>query len=105
MFLPGLLVADGRSGYKMLKPNGVVTRCGRSGWTNDHEPALTQAAFQQLLSGDEEANALSNATLQWTGWSVGFYGKQCVTLRGDVVRSATTILLPMGEGHGGHDTH
>jgi hypothetical protein len=61
-------------------------------------------AMARLLELDPEANAVVNARLEASFWSIGIYGRECLTMWGDVVRSTTSLLLPMPghEGHGGH---
>lgn len=94
-------------GHKMLKPNAAVTECTATGMGT---PAggvedLLQEALRELLALDDEADGVMNARVQSTWWSVGVYGRRCVTLTGDLVRSTTTILLPMSGGHAEHGNH
>ena len=92
-------------GHKMLRPGLSVTEC-RSGvpWAHGADDLLG-SAFERMLAGDEEANLVLNVRIESTWWSVGVYGGRCVTLTGDLVRTTTTILLPMPASHGDHGGH
>ena len=95
-------------GHKMLRPNESVTECraeGPAATAGDGIDDLAQEALRRLLALDDEANAVINARVESTWWSIGVYGRRCVTLRGDLVRSTTTVLLPMPGGHAGHGGH
>jgi hypothetical protein len=91
----------------MLKPDAATEVCRSTGVLAGRaaEADLAGAALTRLMGLDAEANAVVNARLESSVWSIGLYGRECVTLRGDVVRSVTTLLLPMPEGHPSHGGH
>jgi hypothetical protein len=100
---PRLEALDPAQGFKMLRPAARATVCRSIGLAAAaEEDDLLDAALRQLLARDEEATSVLNAQVESTSWSIGVYGRRCVTLTGDVVRSTTTVLLPMS-GHHGHD--
>jgi hypothetical protein len=102
--LPRVQALAATEGFKMLRPAQTVSECTADGLGRSRDPDLLEAAIRRLLARDEEADAVINARIESTHWSIGVYGRRCVTITGDVVRSAATILLPMG-GHGAHGGH
>src|SRR5262245_58502996 len=91
-------------GFKLLKPNAGVRRCEGS-WRlafGSLDDGMLDAAFQELLALDPEANAILHARAGWEWRSIGVYGWRCVSLEGDLVRMTSTVMLPMGGAHGGH---
>jgi hypothetical protein len=103
--LPRVAALAPSEGYKMLKPDLAATECRVATPWARNEDDLLAAAFQRLLAHDPEANLVINARVESTWWSVGVYGRRCVTLTGDLVRTTTTILLPMPASHGDHAGH
>jgi hypothetical protein len=106
--LPRVTRVDPLAGFKMLKPGATVRECrGGPVWTRSDpsEQDLGLVALRRLLETDDEADAVVNARLEWTSWSVGVYGRRCVTLTGDLVRSIRTVRLPMPGDHGDHAQH
>jgi len=102
--VPRLEPADPAAGVKMLRPAAIATVCRSEGVLSPAEPRdLLGTAFRELLSRDEEATAVVDAQIESTSWTIGVYGRRCVTLTGDVVRFTTTVLLPMGKGHHVHE--
>jgi hypothetical protein len=100
--LPRVTLLAPTDGFKMLKPKESTTRC-RSEWlTVGAESDLTDSAVRSLLARDDESDALVDVVVESTAWSVGIYGRRCVTVTGDVVRSVRSVLLPMPESHRGH---
>jgi uncharacterized membrane protein len=105
---PRVALLSPLDGHKMLRPNEAVTECraeGPAAPTVDGVDDLAQEALRRLLALDDEANAVINARVESTWWSIGVYGRRCVTLRGDLVRSTSTVLLPMPGVHGEHGGH
>lgn len=92
-------------GYKMLRPAQTASECGSEGIGASGPTDLLGAAIGRLLARDQEADSVINARVESTRWSLGVYGRRCVTVTGDVVRSTATILLPMPGGHEGHSGH
>lgn len=103
--VPTIAAADPARGTKLLKPNVCATTC-ESGWIWDTPESMDLAgrALRQLLALDDEATAVDNARLTATGWSVGLYRRGCMTVAGDLVRSVSTVMLPM-PGHAAHGEH
>ncbi len=102
--LPRVQLPPDGQGYKMLRPAqtiGVCQRRRRRSGARD----LLGAAIRRLLARDPEADSVINARVESTRWSLGVYERRCVTVTGDVVRSTSTILLPMPGGHQGHGAH
>lgn len=109
--VPRLTPVGSLDGFKMLKPAARAREC-RPGaiWESRGaaEEELATRALQRLLALDDEADAVLDARLEWTWWTIGVYGRRCVTLTGDVVRSVRTVVLPMPgheSGHGAHGEH
>jgi hypothetical protein len=96
--LPRIDAPDPSQGFKMLKPGATATACS-GGVVTSKGQRLMDLAVQRLLAQDEEANAIVDAEVESTSWSIGVYGRRCVTLRGDLVRTTSTVLLPMADGH------
>jgi hypothetical protein len=103
--LPRIQALSATEGYKMLRPSQTVSECSSDGIGGTNGPDLLEAAIGRLLARDAEADSIINARVESTEWSIGVYGRRCVTVTGDVVRSASTILLPMPGGHEGHGSH
>jgi hypothetical protein len=101
--LPRLEELDPAQGYKMLRPDSVATACRTEGPFAGREADLLEAALRDLLARDDEATAVVNGRVESTSWTIGVYGRRCVTLTADVVRFTPTVLLPMGGGHHGHE--
>jgi len=103
--LPRVQPLPATEGYKMLRPAQTGSECRSEGLGATGSQDLLGAVMGRLLARDEEADAVINARVESTHWSLGVYGRRCVTVTGDVVRSASTILLPMPGGHQGHGNH
>jgi hypothetical protein len=106
--LARLAPTDPAQGFKMLRPQATATECRleapwRPGGSSTDD--LVDRALTALLRSDAEADAVVNTRLEWTSWTVGVYGRRCVTLTGDVVRSIRTVLLPMPGHDAGHEAH
>jgi hypothetical protein len=100
--LPRVTLLAPTDGFKMLKPKESATRC-RAEWpTVGADGDLIDSAVRALLARDDEGDALLDVVVESTAWSVGVYGRRCVTVTGDVVRSVRSVLLPMPESHRGH---
>jgi hypothetical protein len=102
--IPRVAPTDPTQGFKMLQPGASATAC-RSGGAGTEDADLIGRALRTLLARDREATEVVNARAESTGWSIGVYGRQCVTLTGDVVRTTPTVLLPMEHGGHVHDGH
>jgi hypothetical protein len=104
--MPRVERLDPAAGFKMLKPRATTTVCRATGLVSPSASEdLLGTALRELLARDAEATTVLNASVESTSWSLGVYGKRCVTLTGDVVRSTTTVLLPMNGVHEGHAGH
>jgi hypothetical protein len=103
--LPRVQVPPATQGYKMLRPAQTVVECAGDGLTASEPRDLLDTAVRRLLARDEEADSVINARVESTQWSLGVYGRRCVTVIGDVVRSTSTVLLPMPGEHQGHGAH
>lgn len=100
--VPRLEALDPAQGFKMLRPGATTTVCRSTGaLAGSAADDPLEAALDDLLARDEEATALVNGRIESTSWSIGVYGRRCVTLTADVVRPTSTVLLPME--HGGHE--
>jgi hypothetical protein len=102
--LPRVQAPPDTQGYKMLRPGQTAVECAGEGLGSEPRDLL-DAAVRGLLARDDEADSLINARVESTQWSLGVYGRRCVTVTGDVVRSTSTILLPMPGEHQGHGAH
>jgi hypothetical protein len=103
--LPRVQAPPDTQGYKMLRPAQTAVECAGEGLAASEPRDLLDAAVRQLLARDDEADSVVNARVESTQWSLGVYGRRCVTVTGDVVRSTSTIMLPMPGEHQGHGTH
>ena len=103
--LPRVEAPADTQGYKMLRPAEMVVECAGDGLAASEPRDLLDAAVRRLLARDQEADSVINARVESTQWSLGVYGRRCVTVTGDVVRSTSTILLPMPGDHQGHGAH
>jgi hypothetical protein len=103
--LPRIQAPPDTQGYKMLRPAQTAVECASDGLAVSGPRDLLDAAVRKLLARDEEADSVVNARVESTQWSLGVYGRRCVTVTGDVVRSTSTILLPMPGEHQGHGAH
>ena len=103
--LPRVQAPPDTQGYKMLRPGQTAVECVGDGIAASEPRDLLDVAVRRLLARDEEADSLINARVESTQWSLGVYGRRCVTVTGDVVRSTSTILLPMPGEHGAHGAH
>jgi hypothetical protein len=102
--IPRMTALPPESGYKLLRPAAVAVACEGGFFEGNASSDLLARTTADLLARDAEADAILQAKVEWTGWSIGVYGRRCVRVEGDVVRSVRTILLPMahGDGHQGH---
>ena len=101
--IPRVTALPPETGYKLLRPAAVSLACDGGFFGGGGASDLLARTTADLLSRDAEADAIVQAKVEWTGWSIGVYGRRCVRMEADVVRSVRTILLPMpGEGHGHH---
>jgi len=103
--LPRVQAPPDTQGYKMLRPTQTAVECAGEGLAASGPRDLLDAAVRQLLARDGEADSVINARVESTQWSLGVYGRRCVTVTGDVVRSTSTIMLPMPGEHQGHGAH
>jgi len=100
--IPEVARHDEKAGYKLLRPGAKAHVCDGSfvGLSSDRHDLVAEA-IERLLATDDEATTILHAEIESTFTSFGVYSRRCVTLRGDVVRAATTVLLPMAHPH--HD--
>jgi hypothetical protein len=103
--LPRVQAPPDTQGYKMLRPAQTAVECAGDGLVVSEPPDLLDTAIRRLLARDKESDSVVNARVESTQWSLGVYGRRCVTVTGDVVRSTSTILLPMPGEHQGHGAH
>ena len=82
----------------MLRPGAVAEACATT-FPWESGPDLAAEALRGLLQLDDEGAAVLDADATWTWRSFGVLERRCVTIRGDVVRPAPTILLPMHHVH------
>jgi hypothetical protein len=102
--VPRMQAPPDTQGYKMLRPAQTAVECAGDGLVAE-TPDLLDRAVRRLLARDDEADSVINARVESTRWSLGVYGRRCVTVTGDVVRSTSTVLLPMPGEHQGHGAH
>jgi hypothetical protein len=100
----GVLLPDPDAvGVKLLHP-GVGGRSCRSSIVGiplgEGNPSLEEATGR-VLALDAEGNALTNADLRWEHLVTGVYNRRCIVVRGNLVRTISSVTIPMG-GHGLH---
>jgi hypothetical protein len=101
--IPRVTAFPAETGYKLLRPAAVAVACESGFFRGAASDDLLARTTADLLARDTEADAIVQAKIEWTGWSIGVYGRRCVRVEGDVVRSVRTILLPMaGDAHRHH---
>jgi hypothetical protein len=103
--LPRVQAPPDTQGYKMLRPAQTAVECAGDGPRRFGAARPARRAVRRLLARDGEADSVINARVESTQWSLGVYGRRCVTVTGDVVRSTSTIMLPMPGEHQGHGAH
>jgi hypothetical protein len=103
--LPKVSMISPTDGFKLLRPAATVRVCDGSFRAALGMDAgdLLGIGLRRLLALDVEADAIVNGHVEWSWTSIGVYGWHCVTIEGDVVRAAPTVLLPMPGGH--HEGH
>jgi hypothetical protein len=103
--VPRLATTSDRDGFKLLRPQATVEVCrGSFGAAfGVADAGILDEAFRRALTLDPEADALVDVSLRWRWRSILVYGWQCVSLRGDVVRTISTVLVPMPADHAHHD--
>lgn len=91
-------------GTKLLRPEGRARSCAVHvlGWPRD--ASAVEQAVRMLLATDAEANGIANLHVEVTGFGLGFIGRTCATVSGDIVRMTSLALVP-GLEHPRHDTH
>ena len=57
-------------------------------------------AIERVLASDPEGNAVMNARLSWHRMRTVIYDRDCLEVRGDLVRTIATITIPH---HGPHE--
>ena len=104
---PRVGLEDVRGGRKMLKPRASVTVCRSRcfGQAVPRDSDLMTEAIARMLRGDEEATLVVDATIESKSWTTGVFGRECVTVTGDVVRETGTVFLPLVGGTGAHHGH
>ena len=100
----GVLLPDADAvGVKLLRP-GVSGRSCRASIVgiplDDGSPSLGEA-MARVLALDAEGDALTNADVRWERVVTGLYNRRCVEVRGNLVRTISTVTIPM-VGHGAH---
>jgi hypothetical protein len=98
----GVLVPDADAlGVKLLHP-GVSGRSCRASIIGvpleDGSPSLREA-MARALALDSEANALTDADVRWERVVTGLYNRRCVAVSGNLVRTISSVTIPM-VGHG-----
>ena len=104
--IPRVTAMAPEAAYKLLLPGAVAVACEGEFFPSMAPTSadLVSTATTDLLARDEEADAIVQAKIRWSAWSIGLYGRRCLRMEGDVVRSVRTILLPMGgEQHRLHE--
>lgn len=94
-------VAADTTATKLLRPGVEARSCRASVFgvaTASGEPSAGEAVAQ-LTALDEEANGLADAELRTERVTTGVYNRRCVVVRGDLVRTISSVTLPMPEGH------
>jgi len=91
----------------MLRPGATARVCSGSIGAGLGLGAgdLLGTCVRRLLAQDPEGDAIVNAEVEWAWRSVVLYGWHCVRIRGDLVRAAPAVVLPMPGGHEGHQGH
>jgi cyclophilin family peptidyl-prolyl cis-trans isomerase len=89
-------------GYKMLRPAETVVECAGEGIAGSAPRDLLDAAIRRLLARDDEADSVVNARVESTQWSLGVYGRRCVTVTGTWCdRRRRSCCVPgRHQGHG-----
>jgi hypothetical protein len=100
----GVLLPDADGvGVKLLHP-GVSGRSCRASIVGiplaDGDPSLREATAR-VLALDAEGNALTDAEVRWEHLVTGLYNRRCIEVRGNLVRTISSVTIPMG-GHAPH---
>jgi hypothetical protein len=85
---------------KVLRPRAVARACRSSLLGLGADAGLPlDAAVRALLASDQEANALTEVSVQTSTITTGIYNRWCVEIRGDLVRVISTVVLPAVGAH------
>lgn len=92
-------------GTKLLRPGTVARSCQTSILGVPIGPRLSmENALAQILAVDAEGNAITNVRMTWHGVHTVLYDRDCLEVRGDLVRTISTVTLPHHAGHE-HEAH
>ena len=53
----------------------------------------------RILASDSEGNAITNLHVSWRRLRTGLYDRDCLEVRGDLVRTISTVTLPHHADH------
>lgn len=86
---------------KLLRPavEGRSCRASLLGLSATAGEPSAGEALARILDLDREGDAVTNVDLRWEHVATGLYDRRCVVVRGDLVRTISTVTLPMPEGH------
>jgi len=101
----GLLGRDAETvSVKMLVPGATGRSCRSSivGLPLQAGDPTLDEALAQILGRDAEGNVVTEAEVVSDRLVTGVYNRRCVTVRGNLVRTLTTLNIPMPEHPGPH---
>lgn len=92
-------------GTKLLHPGTVARSCQTSILGVPIGPRMSmENALAQILAVDPEGNAITDMHLTWHGVHAALYNRDCLEVRGNLVRTISTVTLPHHAGHD-HEGH
>jgi hypothetical protein len=98
-----LTARPGVVGLKLLYPGVEARSCAASVLGIGPPAPRVEDVVARLLARDDEAQVLADAEVRWDVLLTGLYNRRCVSVRGDLARPTSTLLLPApAGGHAGH---
>ena len=97
----GLLMrAPDAVGTKLLRPEAAARSCQSFVLGLPMGPDISlDDAVERILALDSEGNAIANVHLSWSRLRAGLYDRDCLEVRGDLVRTISTVTLPHHADH------
>ena len=92
-------------GTKLLRPGATGRSCRTTvlGMRVGHDAGTIDEAMGRLLALDGEGNVVSDVAVREERVVTGLVNRRCISVRGDLGRTVSTLVVPMPGDHHGHD--